>query len=106
MHGPHCRGKLGNCQRKVPVVKSLLEKEFGDHAKTKGKRWEIVCSNCKFPDSKEHRYCNACICHEISSESKCVCEVSSAFEIVANYCNWQWANLWSDRENTGKTHGI
>ena len=37
MHGPHCTGKLGNCQRKIPVMKNLIEKESGDHAKTKGK---------------------------------------------------------------------
>ena len=65
---------------------------------------KLVCSSCKFPDSKGKRYLNICCkSFQISFEAGEVCQVSFVHVIVTNHVNWHRENLWSDRENKGKT---
>ena len=45
-------GQNKSCQGK--------HREFGNFAKTHGKYRELVCSSCKFPDSKGKRYFDIC----------------------------------------------
>ena len=45
----------------------------------------LVCSSCKFPDSKAGQ----------------VCKVSFVYVIVTNHVRWHRENMRSDRENTG-----
>ena len=71
------------------------------------KTGNLVCSSCKFPDSKGKRYIY--ICRENSQfifEAEYVYQVSLAYIKVTNHVNWHRENLQSDREKTGKTQGI
>ena len=65
----------------------------------------LVCSSCKFPDSKGKRYFY--ICCENSQfffEAGYVYQVSLVYVIVTNHVNWHRGNLQSDRENTGSLY--
>ena len=62
----------------------------------------LVCSSCKFPDSKGKRYFNI-FRKKFPKMFKAgeVCQVSFVYVIVTNPLNWHRDNLQSDRENTG-----
>ena len=67
----------------------------------------LVCSSCKFPDSKSKRY--FAICRENSQicfEAGDVYQGSLVYVIVTNHVNWHRKNLQSDREKTGKTGNL
>ena len=75
-------------------------REFGKFCQNAG---NLVCSSCKFPDSKGIRYLD--ICHENSQilfESGYVYQVSLVYVIVTNYVNWHRKNLQSDGKTQGK----
>ena len=63
----------------------------------------MVCSSCKFPDSKGKRYFD--ICHKNSQilfEAGYVYQVSLVYAIVTNHVNWHREYLQSDRKKQGK----
>ena len=69
----------------------------------------LVCSSCKFPDSKGKQYFD--ICREncqIVFEAGYVYQGSLVYVIVTNHVNWHRENLQSDseRKKRGKTQGI
>ena len=57
----------------------------------------LVCSSCRFPDSKGKIYLDNFFFFLVGH----VCQFSCVYVIVKNHINWQTENLWSDRENTG-----
>ena len=83
-------------KKKIPGI----HREFGNLAKTQGKRREFGLLSCKFPDSNGKRYFNICL-----SEAGKVCQVSFVYVIVTNHVNWHRENLRLDRENTGNLNG-
>ena len=67
----------------------------------------LICSSCKFSDSKGKIYFD--ICHENSQflfEAGYVNQVSLVYVIVKNHGKWHRKNVQSDREKTGKAQGI
>ena len=95
--GTHCTEKTGK-----------MAKNNALSGKTQG-LWKfcqntgnLVCSSCKFPDSKGKRYFYIC-CENFCffSVAGKVCQVSFVYIIVTNHVNWHRQNLHSDRANTG-----
>ena len=85
----------------------MENREFGNFAQNTG---SLVCSGCKFPDSKGKS------CYEICSENlrkflKLDNSAKSVYVIlmVTNHVKWHRENLLSDRENAGNLrmqHGV
>ena len=62
----------------------------------------LICSSCKFHDSKGKEYCD--ICHKNfkkNLEAGNICQVGFMYVIVTNHVNWHRENLRSDKKYTG-----
>ena len=86
--------------KKIPVRENIGNLEICQNT------GNLVCSSCKFPDSKGKRYFN--FCRKISKkkfqfifEGGLVCQVSFVYIIVTNHINWHRDNLRLDTKNTG-----
>ena len=104
MQGTYCTGKTGKMAKKI----SLSGKTQGiwKFCQNTG---NLVCSICKFPDSKDILIFAMKISQFFLEAGYIkVCQVSFVYVIVTNHVNWLRKNLRSDREKEkiGKTQGI
>ena len=77
---------------------SLSGKTHGFWKFSQKKPQNLICSCCKFPESKGKRLFD--VCRE-NFQTLDKCQVSVVYVIVTNHVNWQRENLLSDREKTG-----
>ena len=77
-------------RKKIPVRENT---EIWKFYKNTG---NLVCSSCKFPDSKGKIYLERKF--QFSFEAGLVCLVSFVYAIVANDINWHREHLRLDRE--------
>ena len=96
--GPHCTGKTGKMTKYIfPVRKNTGNLEIlPKHGENTG---NFVCSDCKFPDCKDTRYCDYC------RQGFELFNVSFAYEIVGNLLNWHKKKIPVKQGNTGGNTG-
>ena len=102
---PTAQGKLGKWQKKFPVRENTGNLEMLlKHRENTG---NLVCSSCKFSDSKGERYFEIC-CEILQFFLKLDKSAKSVFlyVTVTNHVKWHSENLTPDREKMGKTQGI